>query len=158
MISCCFKAKARFPIFSVHDLDIMRAGIRNCQRDNVTGFLLREDNSYLGVVEGSDPAIDRLISHISLDDRVFGIHVLSRDDTASRDYPSWSMGYIDAQNLCCSSKAIREFLRRETSSHQHDQLPAILKHMCYLRQRQDLKDQRLRESPPPARMDAMAVG
>lgn len=155
MIRCFFKAKARYPIFSVHDLDIMRAGIRYSQRNGVTGFLLREDNTYLSIVEGEPAAIESLLLRVDRDDRVFDLQVISRHTTQERQYPSWSMGYTDSRNPCGKSKVIRDFLQLDESSCTQHMLNPVLEGMKHLCLRQEQKDQRLRNVEPARPMAEM---
>ena len=95
MIRSFYKAKARFPMFSVHDLEIMRKALRNNERNGITGYLLREGSTYLNVIEGPKAAVYDLLDRIERDPRIYDFKILSSMRIEERQYPSWSMGYYE---------------------------------------------------------------
>ena len=137
MIRSFIKAKARFPIFSVTDLEIMRAALRNNAGNNITGFLLRDTNTYLSVVEGPDDKVDGLLQRISRDSRAFGVEVLSWQTIDHRYFPNWSMGYHEAGQSLHKTCAIEAFLKAPSP----EVLPQVLSEMRDIALRQMQQDQ-----------------
>ncbi|WP_194269294.1 BLUF domain-containing protein [Tritonibacter litoralis] len=71
----------------------MRAALRNNERDGITGFLLRDGNTYLNVVEGPKDKVEAMLARVANDPRAFGFEILSFAKTEDRQYPAWSMSY-----------------------------------------------------------------
>lgn len=71
----------------------MRSALRNNERDGITGFLLRDDNTYLNVVEGPQDKVEAMLARVAADSRAFGFEILAFTETQERQYPAWSMGY-----------------------------------------------------------------
>lgn len=127
MIRTFFKANARFPSFSVHDLDIMRAAMRNNDRNGLTGFLLRSDNTYLNVLEGPQDAVEYMLSRVARDSRAYGLQVFSLRSVTSRHYPAWSMGYNESQPDRGKTCAIHMFLTKPETYSEDEVMAVMLK-------------------------------
>lgn len=144
MIRSFFKAQARFPIFSVSDLDIMRTAIRNNARDNITGYLLRDDNTYLNVVEGPQDKVEAMLTRVARDSRAFGFQILSFNTIQERHYPGWSMGYHEHENGQAKNCAINKFLKAPEANAVEPVLAAMLS----LGQRRIPKDLQSKQTQP----------
>ncbi len=62
----------------------------------ITGFLLYYDGCFLQVIEGQEDAISSLWENIQNDERHFDIHLIAKNKIEEREFPDWSMGFIDA--------------------------------------------------------------
>lgn len=65
----------------------------NNLRLGITGMLLYKDGSFLQLLEGERPAVRKLFEVIKADPRHHGAIVLLEQDTKSRAFEDWSMGF-----------------------------------------------------------------
>ncbi len=77
-----------------------KARTRNEQED-VTGFLLYADESFLQILEGDSAVLDATFARISADTRHQGMRLLQRSPISRRRFGNWTMGFDmpDAQSL-----------------------------------------------------------
>jgi len=71
-------------------LDEARA---NNRRYGVTGLLLHLDHGFLQLLEGPKDAVLEVFRQIERDHRHIGVRVLIQQDTPSRLFGNWSMGF-----------------------------------------------------------------
>ncbi len=147
MITLLFRAKARFPKFSVHDLDIMRVALRKNHLNGITGYLLRDGNTYLQVVEGNEDDVQNLVDVISADSRIFGFHILCVQPISEREYPGWSMGYYDRPTTKGEYTPIDLMLMNDTSCKT---VQPALEEMRHLGAQQFLKERSIQQKQPSA--------
>ncbi len=88
----------------------MRTAMRNNERDGITGYLLRDDNTYLNVVEGPTEAVEAMLRRVAKDSRAFDFQILSLTPTQERQYPAWSMGYHEHSHSQVKACPINTFL------------------------------------------------
>lgn len=115
--------------------------MRNNERDNITGYLLRKNNTYLNVVEGAHDKVDEMLSRVARDSRAFGFQILSFTHMSERQYPAWSMGYDERNKAQLSQCPISAFLKQPRP----DGVEPVLKAMQTLGLRQIELDQRAAE-------------
>jgi hypothetical protein len=61
----------------------------------VTGMLLYDSGSFLQVLEGPAAGVDHIFDCIQRDPRHHQIRVRLRQPTEVREFPDWTMGFID---------------------------------------------------------------
>jgi hypothetical protein len=71
---------------------LRRSRSSNADHD-VTGVLLYREGRFLQVLEGSDHAVDTVMTRIAADGRHHGIRVLVDEPLAERRFGDWSMAY-----------------------------------------------------------------
>lgn len=64
----------------------------------VTGMLLYDSGSFLQVLEGPDTAVEQIFAGIQRDPRHHQIKVLIRQPIDHREFPEWSMGFMDTSH------------------------------------------------------------
>lgn len=93
MIRIVYSSAARAGIGEAELHDILAAArIRNARRE-ITGLLLFRDRVFLQLLEGREVDVRYVLSRIEHDPRHHGIVRLVEEPIATRDFPSWSMGY-----------------------------------------------------------------
>jgi hypothetical protein len=79
-------------------LDVQRilyASTMRNRRLDVTGMLTHTGQHFAQVLEGRTEAIDELMASVARDERHDGLRVLMRMPIKTRDYPEWSMGFVE---------------------------------------------------------------
>ena len=64
----------------------------------VTGMLLYHTGSFLQVLEGPEPGVERILASIVKDPRHTAARTLSRTTIQFREFEAWSMGFVDTSN------------------------------------------------------------
>ncbi len=80
-----------------HDAEIdqiLQSARKNNTRQNVTGALLFSSGYFAQVLEGPQPAIERIFEHIQRDPRHGDVTVLESGDAERRDFPDWAMAHV----------------------------------------------------------------
>ena len=62
--------------------------------DGITGLLVFNGTHFLQIVEGSQPAIDDLLSRLRRDTRHTGIEIRDERSVSARSFPDWSMELV----------------------------------------------------------------
>ncbi len=73
---------------------LAKARMRNTTY-GVSGMLLYHEGSFLQVLEGEPTHIDLIYHSIARDPRHRSPKVLFKSEIARREFPDWSMGYVD---------------------------------------------------------------
>ena len=73
--------------------DILTTSRKNNALSDITGLLLYHDGSILQILEGEEIAIHTLFIKLMRDPRHTGVLKLLDEETDSRDFSSWSMGF-----------------------------------------------------------------
>lgn len=126
-----YRSRALQPWYTSADLDILNAALKMNPTRNVTGFLLREDDTYVQVLEGIPLDVDFLFDRISGDRRHRRVQVLQRKAAAQRIFGGWSMGYTHSRD---GSMARR--LRCEAKELTEEYVPGIIGHLVEISLRQ----------------------
>ena len=71
--------------------DILAVSQRNNRRDGVTGALAYADGRFMQVLEGSQGALDRLLTRVQADRRHADVHVAYRASVEGRLFAEWTM-------------------------------------------------------------------
>ncbi len=83
---------APFTPSALHHL-VERARIRN-RRLNLTGVLLHDGTGFMQCIEGPASSVDAVYASIVADSRHRNCSVLRRAPLETREFGSWSMGYV----------------------------------------------------------------
>jgi hypothetical protein len=65
----------------------------NNVRHDLTGALLYHRGRFIQILEGPDEQLEARFAVISADPRHRGIHVVSEEPIAERQFPDWTMGF-----------------------------------------------------------------
>lgn len=77
---------------------ILDASRNNNSRDQITGALLFNSNSFAQVLEGPQKAIERTFEMIQRDQRHSQVTVLENGKADSRMFPEWAMAHVLPQS------------------------------------------------------------
>jgi hypothetical protein len=81
------------------------------RKHGITGYLQCHDGYFFQVLEGQADAINALLRGLAVDQRHSDLRVLFRDDSTSRAFADWNMGFC-----ACDSEASRTAVRRTLES------------------------------------------
>jgi hypothetical protein len=95
MVQIVYVSAAANP-FTVAELNTLLARARDRNSVyQVTGMLLYHNGSFLQVLEGAESSVDLIYASIERDKRHRNAKVLHRQLMPRREFPDWSMGFID---------------------------------------------------------------
>lgn len=104
---------------------ILYAAQVNNGLDGITGFLMFNGTSFLQVLEGSQQAVEDVMTRITADPRHRDVTVVDRHPAAERAFPDWTMGFLRLSGDIGNAAAIERALKRETPPAVRDQLVAM---------------------------------
>jgi hypothetical protein len=61
----------------------------------VTGMLLHDNGTFMQVLEGAPDVVETVFNRINRDPRHRHVVLLDRRNLDERDFPDWSMGFVD---------------------------------------------------------------
>lgn len=100
----CYKlmyhSNACLPVFSPDHLALIRTASAVNKQLAVTGFLVREDDVFLQVLEGAKADVMGLYDRIRKDRRHRNVVTLYQGYERGRDFPDWDMGYTTGNGFC----------------------------------------------------------
>ena len=73
--------------------DIVAKSIKNNKRNDITGMMIYSDGNIVQAIEGKKDAVNEIFSHILVDMRHVGIHVVLEEKVDRRDFEAWSFGF-----------------------------------------------------------------
>lgn len=79
--------------------DILRSARRKNGADGITGFLLFHDGNFFQVLEGAEEKVVACYDRIVGDSRHRGSIILQSEQTESRMFSDWEMGYVPFADL-----------------------------------------------------------
>ena len=68
-------------------------------RLGITGLLLYKQGEFMQALEGDEPAVRSLFSSIGKDPRHEQIHLLTTAEVSKRQFPRWSMGFKNLDEI-----------------------------------------------------------
>lgn len=93
-------ASAAIQKFSETELvDLLKISRENNIRHDITGLLLYKDGNFIQAIEGPEEAVVQLYQKIQEDSRHHHIITLGRQPIPERQFPDWSMGFRNINNL-----------------------------------------------------------
>ncbi|CAN5790879.1 hypothetical protein BH11MYX2_BH11MYX2_07760 [soil metagenome] len=91
--------------------DLLRKLLVGARANNtglgVSGMLLHVEGSFLQVLEGERAVVDALYVKIGTDRRHARVSVLVSREVTERNFPDWSMGFVDATAKAASTVGYR---------------------------------------------------
>ncbi|MDQ2093208.1 BLUF domain-containing protein [Rhodalgimonas zhirmunskyi] len=91
-----YRSRALFSEDDLSNLEILRSAILFNACNSITGFLCRDANFFVQILEGPTHTITALLEKIRTDPRHEDLELLETAPIKARDYPQWSMGYAQA--------------------------------------------------------------
>jgi hypothetical protein len=76
-------------------IELARSSLRNNRRLDVTGGLYFDDEHFFQTIEGPEASVAVLYDRIRRDPRHCDLHILHRGPIAERQFPRWSMKFVD---------------------------------------------------------------
>jgi len=114
--------------------DLLTQARENNDRRAITGLLLYKDGRFIQLLEGHEDQIQKSFERIRRDERHTAVELLWLRYTQYRDFPDWTMGFINAdevnpETLKGFSRFLERDLRYETfiqnSTEVHEMLQAF---------------------------------
>lgn len=123
-------ASSAVNLFSKAELiDLLKISRENNAAENITGMLLYKDGNFIQVIEGPEDAIHRLYQKILKDPRHHHILMLGEQPIPARQFPDWSMGFRDVNQLSDQElEGFSSFLEEEFTPEyfQHNPIRAYI--------------------------------
>ncbi|MBT8155937.1 BLUF domain-containing protein [Epibacterium ulvae] len=88
-----YRAKANYPPFTFHDLEILRTAFARNPKLGITGFLLRGETEYFQILEGPRGQVETLADSIRADGRVYCYIPIWSGPVDVRLFGPWTMGF-----------------------------------------------------------------
>jgi hypothetical protein len=99
---------------ALNELELSRillgARIRNAAL-GVTGMLLYHEGAFLQVLEGEERSVETLFKRIGGDPRHSRVLVLLQRKIDARQFPEWSMGFVDGKGVAGGLPGYADFLK-----------------------------------------------
>jgi hypothetical protein len=80
-------------------LELLDKARRNNEKLGITGMLLYRDGDFMQALEGDDIQVRALSAKIARDPRHKNMHVLLDGRCTEREFPDWSMGFRNLQDV-----------------------------------------------------------
>ena len=94
--------------------DLLAQARANNQRKNITGMLLYKDGRFIQLLEGHEDVVRASFERIRKDDRHTAVELLWLRYVQYRDFPDWTMGFVNADELDPATlKGYSMFLERD---------------------------------------------
>lgn len=109
MYHLIYVSQAAAPMSSAELEEILRVSRNNNLRDGLSGVLIyryardRNQGHFIQMLEGEQSAVEATYARIVADSRHHTKIVLDRGQAAKRHFPSWTMGFKDADDLDLSA-------------------------------------------------------
>ncbi len=94
--------------------DLLVQARANNERKGITGMLLYKDGRFIQLLEGHEEQVQDSFERIRRDDRHTAVELLWLRYAQYRDFPDWTMGFVNADELDPSTlKGFSSFLERD---------------------------------------------
>lgn len=93
MIQTTYVSRAAETMTQEALLSLLQQCLANNEASGVTGMLLYGNDTFLQVLEGEEPVLEKVIEKIQKDPRHSKVHFLYRKPLERRQYADWSMGF-----------------------------------------------------------------
>lgn len=121
-----YRSNALIGEYTPGALDILATSERRNLEDGITGFLHREADNFVQVIEGDGPAVAALVTRLRADRRHAGMTILSEQTISIRAFESWDMAYASNHQLSLSQRVPEIWGRSSLSHSATDRLIAFL--------------------------------
>lgn len=88
-----YRAKANYPPFTFHDLEILRSSITFNSANGISGYLIRGEYEYFQILEGDPDTVKLLAKKIARDGRIYGYSGIWSGSVEGRLFGHWYMGF-----------------------------------------------------------------
>ena len=89
-------------VVSMNDSDLVNL-LRQCRASNerhqITGMLLYKNGHFMQVLEGEEAKVIEVFSDVEKDMRHKSVDILRAEYIQHRDFPDWTMGFMNINNL-----------------------------------------------------------
>lgn len=100
----------------------------NNHKKNVTGILIVKGSLFLQCLEGNKEDVLSIYDKILADSRHENIIDLVEEDTNTRLFPDWSMGYKNLKNLdVIKSQKLKDFSNKDEHDFKKDDISEVIK-------------------------------
>jgi hypothetical protein len=119
LIRLVYVSQASHALSDAELVELLEQSRRNNLRDDITGALAYHNQSFLQVLEGSEPLVETLFGRITRDQRNYNLMTIFRSTVSEREFEDWSMGWVPVgeikhpgfdASILFSRKASRETL------------------------------------------------
>ena len=94
--------------------ELLSEARKNNKQKSITGMLLYKDGRFLQLLEGHEKQVQVSFDHIRKDDRHTAVELLWLRYVQYREFPDWTMGFLNADELDPSTlKGYSSFLERD---------------------------------------------
>jgi len=99
IVQIIYASAARHKMDKAELEDILCHARRHNAPNGITGMLLYHAGSFLQILEGKAQKLDALVAKIQRDPRHNAFRLLLRAHTVEREFPEWTMGFVDTTGL-----------------------------------------------------------
>jgi hypothetical protein len=113
-------------LFSDEELvRLLEISRRNNTRDDIGGMLLYKDGNFMQCLEGPEDKVNALLRRVQKDPRHRGVLTLVKEQHVKREFPDWSMGFKNLQNVNLEAlPGYTDFLDLPLTSEQYIENPS----------------------------------
>lgn len=114
MLSLIYASTAVKLLTSDELIDLLTKSQNNNVQNGITGMLLYRGGNFIQVIEGEPDDVLDLYHKIESDPRHKDVTLLSKDPIKSRQFPNWSMGFGNIDQMTVSElEGYTEFLNED---------------------------------------------
>lgn len=109
---------------------ILEVSRKNNPELGITGLLIIKGRTFMQALEGEKEVVKKLYRRIEEDSRHTGVVMVSEREITERDFPTWSMGYKNLDNLPpVESKKMKDFTSSSLTEEEINKNPSLVKMM-----------------------------
>ena len=114
MLSLIYASTATKLLSNEELVELLTKSQKNNIESGITGMLLYRGGNFIQVIEGEPDAVLELYKVIEADPRHKDVTLLSKDPIKSRQFPDWSMGFGNIDQMTVSElEGYTEFLNED---------------------------------------------
>ena len=98
MLSIAYTSNSTSPMTEDDIAVILLRSRANNRRDQITGALMYRGERFVQILEGPDEIVRERYAIIASDPRHRNIRVLREQETATRQFPEWTMGFASVDS------------------------------------------------------------
>lgn len=125
-----YRSNALIGEYTSGALDILATSERRNREDGITGFLHRESDNFVQVIEGEAAAVASLVSRLRDDRRHAGMTILSEHTISVRAFEGWDMAYASNHQMSLGQHVPEIWGRSSLSHSATDRLIAFLQDLA----------------------------
>ena len=133
MIQLVYVSSSIQPFTSSELLQLLDTSRQNNEKLGITGMLLYKDGDFMQALEGEEEPVHSLSARIAKDPRHKDIRILLEDAGTEREFPDWSMGFRNLNDLNpLDVPGYSTFLDSPLRAHAFTQNPALCRKLLLL--------------------------